>query len=45
MLVEMYYLNIISLPNGVRASIASLKCCCAHGIPIIVIKSSIPKAI
>lgn len=34
---------MISLPNGVKARDASLKCCMAKGIPIIVIPRIIPK--
>ena len=33
----------MSLPNGVNASPASLKCCMANGIPIMVIANRTPK--
>jgi hypothetical protein len=41
--VSLYCFFTTSLPNGVNAKPASLKCCFANGIPIIVIPNKIPK--
>ena len=37
------FIQIISLPKGVNARPASLKCCLAKGIPIMVMANSTPK--
>jgi hypothetical protein len=40
--VNLYYFSTTSLPNGVNAKPASLKCCFANGIPTIaIIKKSL----
>ena len=38
------YFVIISLPKGVSAKAANLKCCFANGIPMMVIPNNSPKA-
>ena len=38
----MYYTLCIVAPNGIRANLASLKCCMANGIPIIVTHNNRP---
>ena len=35
---------MISLPKGVKAKVANLKCCLAKGIPMMVMPNSNPKA-